>query len=415
MRCTECGRKLPEKTPFCPYCGAQLGKAKSRISPAALFIGIGAALVFVGMAAIIGLLLVKGGGATSSVSAREAKELILRSDVIFAYPGDGVKLTYDVVPNGAEEGEVKWSVSDESVAQVDGAGMVTFIKEGEVTVTAALENGVTGTKDLICGKRPYKLTFAEEEILLELGESKTVTPVIMPADAVYNAIEWTSSDERIVRVEEDGSLAAVAQGTAYVTASVAGVKNRIDVFVYKYKFDLLMHRLMTKGGYDEYYDEYYFTLDEFMHSESGGRSIYGETLLSYVPNDTYISLYTYMWDTDDTVYYVLNVYFERGKTEEAEFRFYCYCDPDSGGASFHVPLSEVEPIEVDAGGMIDVAEYRIGDPIEFIEYSGRDDFKDTALEYAQQMLTSAMRAMKTKWSSFGVNCTSEEAFGLKKY
>lgn len=415
MKCTECGRKLPSETPYCPYCGAKLGKARSSISPAALFIGIGAALVFVGMAAIIGLLLAKGGGITPSVSVREASEIILRSSVRCAYPGDSVKLTYDVIPNGADEGPVAWSVSDESVASIDGAGMVTFIKEGEVTVTAALENGVTGTMDFICGIRPYRLTFAEEEIVIELGGSKTVTPVVVPADAVYDKVEWTSSDERIVRVEEDGSLSAVAQGTARLTASVAGVKNTIDVFVYKYKFDLLMHRLITRGGYDEYYSEYYFEIDDYIHSESGGRSIYGETLLSYVENETYISLYTYMWDTDDTVYYVASVYFERGETDEAEFRFYCYCDPESGGASFHVPLSDVEPIEVDAEGVIDLTEYRIGDPVEFTDYEGRDDFRETALEYACRMITSEMRALKENWSAVGLGYSAEEVLGLRGF
>ena len=44
-----------------------------------------------------------------------------------------------------EQKQVTWSVSDESIASVTADGMVTGLKEGDVTLTATASNGVTGS------------------------------------------------------------------------------------------------------------------------------------------------------------------------------------------------------------------------------------------------------------------------------
>lgn len=411
FKCGACGRRLDKKTPFCPFCGARIGKARSRISPAALLIGIGSALVFCGMAAVIGLLLVKGGGLNGAGYA--AEKLVLRAEPgAVAYPGDSVRIACDVQPLGAVAGPVEWSVSDDSVADLDG-GVLTFKKEGEITVTAALKNGVEGRLELICGVRPERLSFEKKEIAVQLGSSVPAKPVISPAEMPYYKIEWTSSDERIVSVEQDGSLTAVGQGTARLTASVAGVKSAVDVFVYKYKFDLLAHRIVKTGERHYTGDEYYVTLDESRHYESGGLLVYGTTALMYSPREAEITLLTRLWDEDYSFYYVTETHFKRNEPDDASFMFYCSCDPSAEGGSFNVPLSDAEPIRVDASGALDPAKYRVGDEVEFDEYSGRDDYREQAREYAGKLIASGMRALKMKWSSIGAGCTIEEAIGLK--
>ena len=187
----------------------------------------------------------------------------------------------------------------------------------------------------------------------------------------------------------------------------------MDVFVYKYKFDLLAHRIVKTGERHYTGDEYYVTLDESRHYESGGLLVYGTTALMYSPREAEITLLTRLWDEDYSFYYVTETHFKRNEPDDASFMFYCSCDPSAEGGSFNVPLSDAEPIRVDASGALDPAKYRIGDEVEFDEYSGRDDYTEQAREYAGKLIASGMRALKMKWSSIGAGCTIEEAIGLK--
>ncbi|KIE46183.1 bacterial Ig-like domain family protein [Clostridium argentinense CDC 2741] len=54
--------------------------------------------------------------------------------------GSSEKLTATVLPEDATNKKVLWSSSDESIAKVDKNGNVTAIKEGQVIITAKVEN-----------------------------------------------------------------------------------------------------------------------------------------------------------------------------------------------------------------------------------------------------------------------------------
>ena len=51
--------------------------------------------------------------------------------------GDELTLQVTVSPDGASNDSVSYASSDEDVAIVDGSGKVTFLSEGQVTITAA--------------------------------------------------------------------------------------------------------------------------------------------------------------------------------------------------------------------------------------------------------------------------------------
>lgn len=57
--------------------------------------------------------------------------------------GDTVQLTAYMTPDNVTTTDVVWSSSDESVATVDGDGLVTAVSEGTATITAYLSDGVT--------------------------------------------------------------------------------------------------------------------------------------------------------------------------------------------------------------------------------------------------------------------------------
>jgi len=66
------------------------------------------------------------------------------------------------------------------------------------------------------------VSLAPTELSLEVGGSQTLTATITPADADVKSIAWTSSDESVATVSQNGLVSAVAEGTATITVTVDG-------------------------------------------------------------------------------------------------------------------------------------------------------------------------------------------------
>lgn len=64
------------------------------------------------------------------------------------------------------------------------------------------------------------VTVAPATLEMTMGEAaKQLTATIMPADASNKAVKWTSSDEKIARVDDNGMVTAVGAGKATITAT----------------------------------------------------------------------------------------------------------------------------------------------------------------------------------------------------
>ena len=119
-----------------------------------------------------------------------------------------------------KDAKITWSSSDEEVATVDENGKIVGVAIGETTITATAEDGaiaecIVTVKDTTNGETEVKLN--KENIEIDLGGTKeeqlsaTVTP---------NELEvtWTSSDEKIAKVDETGKVTGIKVGTAEITA-----------------------------------------------------------------------------------------------------------------------------------------------------------------------------------------------------
>lgn len=56
-------------------------------------------------------------------------------------------------------------------------------------------------------------------LTLTEGDSEKLTAVVVPDDATDKNVAWTSSDEAVATVDQDGNVTAVSQGTATITAT----------------------------------------------------------------------------------------------------------------------------------------------------------------------------------------------------
>lgn len=77
------------------------------------------------------------------------------------------------------------------------------------------------------------VTLSELEKELTIGEDFTLTATVNPSDAENQEVIWTSSDESIATVSENGLVTSVKDGEVTITATVDGVSSSCKVIVVK--------------------------------------------------------------------------------------------------------------------------------------------------------------------------------------
>ena len=125
-------------------------------------------------------------------------------------------------------GELQWTSKNEQVATVDYKGNVTAISEG----TTQIDLNVRGkTETIIIKVTDPKIKHIENialnqtEIDLKRGESGNLIATISPEDTIDDKkIVWTSSNETVATVDENGKVTAQNNGTATITAETVNGK-----------------------------------------------------------------------------------------------------------------------------------------------------------------------------------------------
>ncbi len=69
---------------------------------------------------------------------------------------------------------------------------------------------------------------------LWIGDTVTLVPTVMPAEATGWTIQWSSSDESVATADQNGKVTAVGDGTAIITAAIGDVKVQCTVTSEKY-------------------------------------------------------------------------------------------------------------------------------------------------------------------------------------
>lgn len=153
------------------------------------------------------------------------------------YETDKLPLVYDILPANHTYSYLTWASSDEGIATVDKDGVVTGVKAGDVTIYAYTHDG-----SKIKGECSLKVIKYEPATDVEITPHTDVLYwkqqldlgfKLTPEAATVSSVEWASSDEKVLTVE-NGKVKAIGFGTASVTATCVetGNKSTIDLTVY---------------------------------------------------------------------------------------------------------------------------------------------------------------------------------------
>ena len=128
---------------------------------------------------------------------------------------------------------VTWVSSAAAVATVNSTGLATAVANGAATITATAGDA-SGSASLTVAQEVSAVAVTSPADTLAVGD--TLRLAAAATDANGHAVEeasfaWSSSDASVVDVDGSGLGAAVAVGTAVVTASSSGVSGSTELVV----------------------------------------------------------------------------------------------------------------------------------------------------------------------------------------
>ncbi|MBQ7491369.1 MAG: Ig-like domain-containing protein [Clostridia bacterium] len=135
--------------------------------------------------------------------------------------GSEDKLVAVIEPEDATNKNVTWESSDENVVTVDEDGNIMVVGVGEAVITVTTEDGEFTANFTVTGMISLKSVTVEPGALeMEVEDEEQLTVTIEPEDAAVKDIVWSSSNERVATVDENGKVTAVGRGTATITVTV---------------------------------------------------------------------------------------------------------------------------------------------------------------------------------------------------
>lgn len=136
----------------------------------------------------------------------------------------------DIVPGA----QLTWASSDASVVSVSTSGLATAVGDGVATITAAAA-GVEGTASITVTQTANAViivTAITTLTALEQTEQLSARLVDANGNALPDMVAmWSSSDPTVVAILEGARMRAEANGTATISATIAGISGTAEITV----------------------------------------------------------------------------------------------------------------------------------------------------------------------------------------
>ena len=147
----------------------------------------------------------------------------------------GVQLQTVVTPKTEKNKKVTMTAGDEEIIRVKG-NAVTALKSGQTVLTIASQADPTVTvKYIVLAYQPVtRISVTASEKSVAAGDSITLTPAFNPENATLKEVTWSSSNEGIATVDENGTVTGVKKGNVRITATAkdgSGIKANVNVMV----------------------------------------------------------------------------------------------------------------------------------------------------------------------------------------
>ncbi|MDR2864968.1 MAG: SUMF1/EgtB/PvdO family nonheme iron enzyme, partial [Spirochaetaceae bacterium] len=173
--------------------------------------------------------------------------------------GSALVIKTEVYPANATNRDVKWSSEDSEIADVVGTANGATVHLRKVGSTKIRVKPANGGKESVCvitvipagavvnvtGVQVYP-----PSLLLGMGESSMLMAQVLPGHATDHGIEWSSSDEGVVKVDTNGIVTTLAPGSATISAISASDSRKYGECVVTVNQFVFMKGGMVPIGYN---------------------------------------------------------------------------------------------------------------------------------------------------------------------
>lgn len=131
-------------------------------------------------------------------------------------------LAVTVGPDEATNKKVDWKSDDETVASVSADGVVTAHKVGQTSIHVIANDGGGAKATCTITVDPTmvsSITLSQENLAIRKNHTAQLSAIVAPTDATNASFIWSSTNEDVAKVSEDGVISAIAPGDAVIKAT----------------------------------------------------------------------------------------------------------------------------------------------------------------------------------------------------
>jgi uncharacterized protein YjdB len=151
------------------------------------------------------------------------EKIVISNNSIELEIGKSFTLSAEINPQNASDKSLNWSSENSNIASVSSSGKVIAVSEGETNVIVSTSNDKTSkclVKVISKEVEVSSITLNVESLEMNVGESAKIIATIDPVEAENKDIQWSSSDNNIVKVDGTGNVLAIKEGQADIIAKV---------------------------------------------------------------------------------------------------------------------------------------------------------------------------------------------------
>lgn len=134
------------------------------------------------------------------------------------FKGDQLRLVIRGLPDGVTQEGASWSSSDPSIVTVDENGIILITGAGKATVKAVLSDGL----ETYCRLTAYShvediRATVDRSQICKIGDTLNLNVIFTPEHPKLESCTFSSSNENVATVSENGVITCVGTGAAVIT------------------------------------------------------------------------------------------------------------------------------------------------------------------------------------------------------
>ena len=170
----------------------------------------------------------------------DVDNLIIIGDVVIEVGTSG-KLRYTTEPRVFSDRIVEWKSSNPEIITVNDVGEIKALSQGKSVISVITEKSKKFDVEVKSYIKIEALVISSENLKIEKTKTAQLKVEFIPSNADNFGITWSSSNDNVATVNENGMVTAVGEGNAIITAlSANGIVVSSNIEVYEIKIESIV-------------------------------------------------------------------------------------------------------------------------------------------------------------------------------